>query len=265
MIALVEKPQITWEKLPDDFPLPDDPVDNISQLYLAEGLTNSLETANLLAENALVASNYPVCATLDGKVVVKAPDWMYVPHLKVPLVEVNRSYTPQLQGDIPIIVMEFLSYTEGQEYSSKPTYPPGKWFYYEQVLKVPNYLIFEPEEGRLEAYQLDNTGRYQLRQPDGNNRYILEPWPLFLGVWQGTMRNRTGYWLRWWDESGNLLPWSLEQIEQERQRTEQERQRAEQVEKAQRESIPRLLDMGLSVEQVANALGIPVEEVENRE
>ncbi|NET60051.1 MAG: Uma2 family endonuclease [Symploca sp. SIO2E6] len=255
MIAIAEKPRITWEKLPDDFHLPDDPVDNISQLYLAEGLTNSLETANLLAANALVAGNYPVCATLDGKVVVKAPDWMYVPQINVSLVEVNRSYTPQLQGDIPIIVMEFLSHTEGQEYSSKPTYPPGKWFYYEQVLKVPNYLIFEPEEGRLEAYQLDDLGRYRLRQPDANSRYFLEPWPLFLGVWQGTRRNRTGYWLRWWDESGNLLPWSSEQIEQERQR-------AEQAEKARRESIPRLLDMGLSVEQVANALGISVEEVE---
>ncbi|PNK10433.1 hypothetical protein CEP09_17820, partial [Cylindrospermopsis raciborskii S06] len=39
---------------------------------------------------------------------------------------------------------------------------------------------------------------------------------------------RTGYWLRWWDKTGNLLPWALELIEQERQLVEQERQRAEQ-------------------------------------
>lgn len=264
MIVLAENPLITWEKLPDDFPIADDPVDNIAQPYLAEGLTDSLEIANLLPENSLVASNYPICATLGGKVVLKAPDWMYVSNIKVSLTEINRSYTPQLQGEIPTIVMEFLSDTEGQEYSSKPTYPPGKWFYYEQVLKVPHYFIFEPKEGRLEAYQLDESGRYKLRQPDANNRYALEPWQLFVGVWQGTRRNRTGYWLRWWDHSGNLLPWGSEQIEQERQRTEQERQRAERAEKAQRESIPRLLDMGLSVEQVANALGIPVEEVDNR-
>jgi hypothetical protein len=51
---------------------------------------------------------------------------------------------------------------------------------------------------------------------------------LFLGTWQGTKEGRTGYWLRWWEQTGNLLPWALELIEQERQRTEQERQRAEQ-------------------------------------
>ncbi|MBU6346774.1 MAG: DUF874 family protein, partial [Cyanobacteria bacterium REEB494] len=46
--------------------------------------------------------------------------------------------------------------------------------------------------------------------------------------WQGTKEGRTGYWLRWWDKTGNLLPWALELIEQERQLAEQERQRAEQ-------------------------------------
>jgi hypothetical protein len=61
--------------------------------------------------------------------VVKAPDWGYVPSIKVPRSEVVRSYTPRLQGDIPVIVMEFISETEGTEYSSKPTDPPGKWFF----------------------------------------------------------------------------------------------------------------------------------------
>ncbi|MEX0272180.1 hypothetical protein AB3R30_23940 [Leptolyngbyaceae cyanobacterium UHCC 1019] len=52
---------------------------------------------------------------------------------------------------------------------------------------------------------------------------------LFLGVWQGMRENRDGYWLRWWDEQGNLLLWGTEQVEQERQRTEQERQRTERL------------------------------------
>jgi hypothetical protein len=34
-------------------------------------------------------------------------------------------------------------------------------------------------------------------------------------------------WLRWWDNSGNLLLWSSEQAEQERQRADQESQRAD--------------------------------------
>ena len=52
---------------------------------------------------------------------------------------------------------------------------------------------------------------------------------LFLGKRQGTRENRTGAWLRWRDETGELLCWGSELVEQERQRTEQERQRAERL------------------------------------
>ena len=52
---------------------------------------------------------------------------------------------------------------------------------------------------------------------------------LFLGTWQGTKEARTGYWLRWWDEADNMLPWAVELIEQERQRAEQERQQKEKL------------------------------------
>jgi predicted transposase/invertase (TIGR01784 family) len=53
-------------------------------------------------------------------------------------------------------------------------------------------------------------------------------------------------------------------LEQERLRAEQERLRAEQAEQARRDAIPRLLEMGLTVEQVAEALGLSVEEVNSR-
>lgn len=218
---------ITWEKLPDDFPLVDDPVDNIDQSALAAALSEILEQAGRLRENMLIGTNYGVCATVNNKIVVKAPDWMYVPHIWVSREEVRRSYTPQLQGEVPALVMEFLSETEGGEYSIKPTYPPGKWFFYEQVLQVPQYAIFEPHQGVLEVYQLNESGRYDLQQPNASDRYKIEELDLFLGVWQGTKGNRTGYWLRWWDESGQMLPWGVESVEQERQRAEQERQRAE--------------------------------------
>ncbi|MBR8835857.1 MAG: Uma2 family endonuclease [Stigonema ocellatum SAG 48.90 = DSM 106950] len=229
MIASVATYEITWEKLPDDFVLDDEPVDNINQPALAAALTESLELAGRLPTNALTMTNYGICATLNNQIVVKAPDWGYVPSIRVSREEVQRSYTPRLEGDIPVIIMEFLSDTEGREYSSKPTYPPGKWFYYEQVLQVPNYAIFEPEEGVLEVYQPDNSGHYQLQSPDGNNRYWIAEMNLFLGVWQGSRENRTGYWLRWWDERGELLLWGLELAAKESQRAEQERQRAERL------------------------------------
>ncbi|MEG3438276.1 Uma2 family endonuclease [Pannus brasiliensis CCIBt3594] len=229
--------RILWEKLPDDFILPDDPVDNINQPALAAALTESLAIAGKLGEFSLTTTNYGICARIGTRFVVKAPDWSYIPRISVPREEVIRSYTPRLQGDIPLIVMEFLSETEGDEYSGKPTYPPGKWFFYEKILQVPNYVIFTPERGELECYSLDNTGEYELRSPDEWGRYFIEGLDLFLGVWSGTRENRSGYWLRWWTESGELLLWGGEsidrarqQIQAEQQRAEAERQRAERLE-----------------------------------
>ncbi|NEP11270.1 MAG: Uma2 family endonuclease [Symploca sp. SIO2C1] len=52
-----------------------------------------------------------------------------------------------------------------------------------------------------------------------------------------------------------------QRAEQEAQRAEQETQRAQQEAQARRDAIPRLLALGLSVEQVAQALNLSVEEV----
>ncbi len=222
--------KITWEKLPDDFILDEEPVENIDQPLLAAALREILEIAGLIVTGILVAPNMGICATLNGKLVIKAPDWFYARNVQ-PLSsqEIRRSYTPNLEGEVPAIVMEFLSASPNDEYSIKPTYPPGKWFFYEQVLRVPIYAIFEPATGVLEVYQLNSSGRYQVQQPDSNNRYWIEGVGLFLGVWQGTKAERTGYWLRWWDESGEMLLWGAEMVERERQEKANVQQRADRL------------------------------------
>jgi hypothetical protein len=219
---------ITWEKLPDNVPLEEEPVENTGQPLIAGALRESLELAGQIQPEMLIASNFGICATMNGDLVIKAPDWLYIPSVK-PLqpLQDRRSYTPHLEGDLPAIVMEFLSETDGGEYSVKRTFPPGKWFFYEQILKIPVYVIFEPSTGLLEVYNLEKE-HYKPQSADPNNRYWIAEITLFLGVWQGKKEERSGYWLRWWDEAGNLLPWAVEQVEQERQRAEQERQRAEQ-------------------------------------
>jgi len=220
MTALTQDYQITWEKLPDDYKLPDDPVENINQPALAAALTESLQLAGKISANTLTTTNYGICATLNNKMVIKAPDWAFIAKINVSREEVTRSYTPQLQGEIPVIVMEFISDTQEIEYSIKATYPPGKWFFYERILKVPNYIIFEPDSGSIEMYRLPSTEQYILQEPDENQRYWIAEMNLYIGVWQGTRENRIGKWLRWWDEQGNLLLWGAELAEQERQRAE---------------------------------------------
>ena len=223
----IPAPPIAWEKLPDDYVLPNDPVDNIHQPAIAAALTEALYLSDYIAENCLTSTNYGVCAKVNDKFVVKAPDWVYIPQIIVERVDVARSYTPQLQGEIPLIVMEFLSETDGGEYSIKPTYPPGKWYFYEQILVVSTYVIFDPLSGDLEVYRLGESGTYQLEIMNEEGRYLISEMQLSLGTWQGEREGRQGYWLRWWNQSGQMLLWGSEKAEQEKQRADQEKQRAD--------------------------------------
>ncbi|PNK02288.1 hypothetical protein CEP12_17140, partial [Cylindrospermopsis raciborskii S14] len=86
-------------------------------------------------------------------------------------------------------------------------------------------------------------------------RHWIKSMGLFLGTWQGTKEGRTGYWLRWWDKTGNLLPWALELIEQERQLAEQERQRAEQERQEKERLIAYLRSQGVDPHNLPNHAG----------
>ena len=233
---------ITWPKLPDDFLLPDDPVENTDQPLLAAALRQPLTAFPDLMQDALVVSNFALCAAIGGRIICKAPDWMYVrPVQPWQSSQIRRSYTPNTEGAVPQVVMEFLSATYGEEYSVEFTEGVGKWFFYEQVVQVPCYIIFRPDTGRIEVYHLE-SGRYQLQTPDASGHYWISGLDLFLGVWQGTHESRIGYWLRWWNPEKELLLWSEERAEQERQRAEQERQRAERL-------AERLRELGLEPDE----------------
>lgn len=75
-----------------------------------------------------------------------------------------------------------------------------------------------------------------------------------MGLWTGNYQNQHQCWLRWWDQEGNLLLFGDE-------RAQAEKQRADSLEKSRKDAIPKLLSMGLTVEQVAQALSLSLEEV----
>lgn len=237
---------VAWEKLPPDFVLPDDPVENINQPLLAAALTEALDNYGFITDSMLIASNFGLCAKVNSKTVVKAPDWLYVRHV-FPVAEavVRRSYTPHAEGDVPAVVMEFLSETDAGEYSVRPTYPYGKMWFYERILQIPTYVIFDTESGLLEVRQL-TSGRYEVQQPDAQGRYPIAAMGLSLGVWYGRRLETATYWLRWWDEQGNLLLWGSERLALEREKTEQERQRAEAAQQEVVRLQERLRQAGLS-------------------
>ncbi len=237
-------PIVTWEALPTDFVLPNDPVENIQQPLLAAALTDALGANGRIQSQMLIGSNFGLVATINKKLIIKAPDWFYVSQVH-PVAEgvIRRSYTPILEGESVAVVMEFLSNEEGGELSVRSTPPYGKLHFYEQILKVPTYVTFDPYEPSLEVRCLQN-GRYFIQEMTAEGRVWISELNLFLGIWTGERLKQTTHWLRWWDESGNLLLWSAEQMEQERQRAEQEHQRAEKL-------AAKLRELGIDPEQVS--------------
>ncbi|MEG4408632.1 Uma2 family endonuclease [Microcoleus sp. MON2_D5] len=213
----------------------------------------------------------------------EAPDWFYVPNVPPNIDgQIRRSYVLWREHIAPLIALEFASGNGDEERDRTPlsrteegvVTKPGKFWVYERVMRIPYYGIYQVNNGRLEVYRLID-GYYQLLELNQRGHFPIAPLGVELGLWQGSYQNQTMLWLRWWDEEGNLLligdeRAELERLrgEQQRERAEQERLRAESAElarqtefQARRDAIPRLLGMGLSAEQVAEALGLSVEEV----
>jgi Uma2 family endonuclease len=206
----------------------------------------------------------------------EAPDWFYVPNVPPKLDgKIRRSYVLWRELLAPLIALEFASGNGEEERDATPSSisvegvarKPGKFWVYEQVMRIPFYGIYEINNGKLEVYHLIE-GFYQKMYSNERGHYPIAPLGVELGLWQGSYQNQTQLWLRWWDEQGELLLIGDERAELERQRAEQAEQARQQAELAQqaeaqarRDAIPRLLELGLSVEQVAAALGFSVEEV----
>jgi Uma2 family endonuclease len=163
----------------------------------------------------------------------EAPDWFYVPSV-TPLLngERRRSYVMWKEIIAPAIAIEFVSGDGSEERDTTSPFAgddskAGKFWVYEQAIRIPFYAIYEVDKASVEVYELVGT-RYQRSQPNAYGRYPITALGVELGIWRGTYLNQTFPWLRWWDRHGNLLPAGEERAEQERERAEQERERAEQ-------------------------------------
>jgi Uma2 family endonuclease len=245
-----KKPLISWEALPDDYVLPDDPVENIQQPRLAAALTDALGAAGQIKPEMLIGSNFGLVTTVNKKIVVKAPDWFYVPQVQpVAAGVIRRSYTPHLEGEAVAVVMEFLSETDCGELSVRSTPPYGKLYFYEHILQVPTYVTYDPYEVNLEVRHWEN-GKYIVQKADENGRFWIPELELFLGILSGERLEQNMNWLRWWDQTGNLLLWSSEQAQLERERAETERQRAETERQRAEKLAAKLRELGVDPEQL---------------
>jgi hypothetical protein len=80
----------------------------------------------------------------------------------------------------------------------------GKFWVYEQAIRIPFYAIYEVEKAAIEVYELIGN-QYQQCSPNSRKHYPIAPMGVELGIWQGRYGNHTLPWLRWWDSEGKLL------------------------------------------------------------
>lgn len=148
----------------------------------------------------------------------EAPDWFYVPNVPPTLNgQPRRSYVLWQEYVAPLIVLEFVSGTGAEERDTTPI--TGKFWVYEQGIRVPFYGIYEVQKARVEMFHLVENA-YQPLMPNPRGHYEIPQMQAELGIWQGQYQNLELPWLRWWDLQGNLLLTGHEQAARERQRAE---------------------------------------------
>lgn len=159
----------------------------------------------------------------------------------------------------PVWALEIVSKTVGGEYDEKLTK-------YAQ-LGVLYYVIYNPDywqrdkHNPFEVYRLVE-GEYVLQS--GEPVWMPEV-GLGIGRGIGTYSGWTREWLYWYDQQGKQLLTPEESLEQELQRAQQAElqlnQDRLQAQQRERKAIAQLLSLGLSMEQVAGALGLSSQEV----
>lgn len=211
----------TMYDLPSEFPeepgLPD-----VFHHAQPELLSLSLTLQNYSNSEFFIGTDLNLYYDSANPLYHKRPDWFLavgVPPL-YNSADMRLSYVAWQEPANPYLVVELISPGTGDEDLGKTTAgpgdPPTKWTVYEQILKVPYYVVFNRYTDELHIFKLEN-GRYQ-KQSVLNGRYWIPELKIGIGLWQGTYRQGTfRLWLRWLNEEGE---WLLTDAEKQRQRAD---------------------------------------------
>lgn len=181
----------------------------------------------------------------------KRPDWFAV--LGVSRLYQQRDlrlrYVFWQEGVSPSVIVELLSPgTEDEDLgrtSRGDDDPPTKWEIYEQILRVPYYIVFNRYTDQLRVFTL-MSGSYQ--ELDSSPRIWIPTLNIGLGLWQGEYRGLCRQWLRWYDDQG----W----ISTDAEVAEQERQRAKQAQLQLQQIVRNLLQAGMPIDEIVKITGL---------
>ncbi len=195
----------------------------------------------------------------------KRPDWFAV--VGVPRlydeVDLRLSYVIWQEGIAPIVVVELLSPgTEKEDLGQTERgedQPPTKWEVYEQILRVPYYVIFDRYTNHLKAFVLKGSHYEELTLPEP--KIWMPDLNIGLGLWHGSYQGIERLWLRWYDARGEWLPTDAEAAQQQaeaerlraeaaQQQAEAERLRAEQAEAKLETLLQKLQEAGINPDEL---------------
>jgi Uma2 family endonuclease len=239
--TLISLPQIS---LPDHTQLPDSDgnfVKNFQEHPQSIILTSSIQPIleDIYPDNYCIGQDSGIYwrLTEPPEQGAEAPDWFLV--VNVPSLlngEYRRSYVLWKEWIAPLIAIEFVSGNGREERDATPTdanggingttQKPGKFWVYEQAIRIPFYAIYEVKKAAVEVYHLVE-GKYERMPTNQRGHFPIAPLGLELGILFGTEQTPVP-WLRWWDLNGNLLLTGNESAIAEklaRQKAEQKAQR----------------------------------------
>jgi Uma2 family endonuclease len=260
-VPQTEPPRSPRETLPTMYDLPSENPEEPGLPDEYHGLQPQLlsytfRPSSYLASQIFSGSDMNLYYDIRHPLWYKRPDWFAV--VGVPRlydeVDMRLSYVVWQEGINPFVIVELLSpgtekedLRESDERELSPASdnlagngqlsqseldkkPPRKWDVYEQILRVPYYVVFSRYTDRMRAFKLEGARYQELELSD--SRVWMPEIDLGLGLWQGEYLGVDRLWLRWYDSEGNWIPTPEEQAqqraEQAQQRAEQEQQRADQ-------------------------------------
>ena len=152
----------------------------------------------------------------------KRPDWFAV--VGVPRLyegqDLRLSYVVWQERVNPFVVVELLSPSTEKADLGKTRRDedgtPTKWEVYEQILRIPYYIVLDRYTNQLRAFHLVG-GHYQPMEIV-NQQVMISEWEVSIGVWQGTHRGLQRPWLRWFDAENKLILTAEERAERLAQR-----------------------------------------------
>lgn len=208
--------------LPDEF-----------HLLLPQILQLTFQPRNWSADQVFSAADLNLYYDVKHPRWYKRPDWFGVVGVSrlYDESELRLSYVIWQEIVSPFVVVELLSPgTENEDLGEtigEPGNPPTKWQVYEQILRVPYYLVFSRYTNQLQAFRL--MGGHYERIPLNNGRLQVPELGLSLGLWQGEYQGVNRIWLRWLTLEGDIIPLPTEIAATAEQRAITAEQRAEKL------------------------------------